>query len=227
MSAWRASLGAAAAGAGLFAWGACHPASQLFGSTRRHVGAGELALTFDDGPNPAATPRLLDVLARYNVLATFFLVGRFVDAHPALAAEIAARGHAIGNHTTTHPSLVWQAPARMAAEIGACQQSIEQAIGRRPVWFRPPFGYRSPLLAPVVRNTGLHGIVMWSKTEYDWRREPPGRLVARMGRAGSGDIVLLHDGNYRMSGADRSWTIDAVNHWLPRWLDAGLKLVSL
>lgn len=226
MTGWRLPLGLAAAGAGLLAWGASHPASQLFGPTCRHVGPGELALTFDDGPNPAATPRLLDLLARYNVQATFFLVGRFVDAYPSLAAEIAARGHTIGNHTTTHPSLVWQPPGRIAGELAACQDAIDRATGRPPVWFRPPFGFRGPQLAPVAAKLGLR-IAMWSRTEYDWRPEPLERLIARMGRAGGGDIILLHDGNYREAGADRARTVDAVAHWLPRWRDAGMRLVTL
>src|SRR5690242_5558762 len=85
---------------GMSAWGACHPRSQLFGRTRCDTGRdGTLALTFDDGPNPAVTPRLLDLLDRYDARATFFLIGRHVRACPALAADVAARGHAIGNHT--------------------------------------------------------------------------------------------------------------------------------
>ncbi|HEY7791111.1 MAG TPA: polysaccharide deacetylase family protein [Vicinamibacterales bacterium] len=227
MTSWRTPLGLAGAGAGLLAWAAYHPASQLFGPTRRRVEPGELALTFDDGPNPAVTPRLLDLLARYNVGASFFLVGRFVDAHPDLAAEIAQRGHTIGNHTTTHPSLVWQPPARIAGEITACQDSIERATGGRPVWFRPPFGYRGPQLNGVVRQLGLSGVAMWSKTEYDWRDEPRERLVRRLGHVAGGDIVLLHDGSYREQGADRHRTVDALEHWLPRWIDGGLRLVTL
>src|SRR5215470_9910066 len=95
-------VGGAASASGIVAWGAVAPSAELFGRTLRHTGSGStLALTFDDGPNPAVTPSLLDLLERYQVRATFFLIGRHVRACPSLAKEIAERGHTIGNHTET------------------------------------------------------------------------------------------------------------------------------
>ena len=89
--------------AGIYAWGACYPSSQVFGRTRRRVhGDRTLALTFDDGPNPATTPALLDLLDRYDARATFFLIGRYVRACPDLAAQIARRGHLLGNLSLIH-----------------------------------------------------------------------------------------------------------------------------
>src|ERR1700730_3987954 len=101
------SGGACAAGE-IFAWAAAAPSAQLFGPTIRHTGdASSIALTFDDGPNPAITPALLDLLDGHNARATFFLIGRHVRASPGLAREIAKRGHTVGNHTDTHPALTF------------------------------------------------------------------------------------------------------------------------
>ncbi|MDE3153575.1 MAG: polysaccharide deacetylase family protein [Acidobacteriota bacterium] len=224
---WGAPIGVVAAGAGLFAWGACHPASQLFGPTTRHVAPGTVALTFDDGPNPAITPGLLDLLDRHGARATFFLIGRFVEAEPGLAAEIAARGHRLGNHTATHPSLIWRTPARIADEIGRCQDAIERATGRRPEWLRPPYGFRGPHLQAVARRMGIRGIAMWSVTGYDWTPQPAGRMARRLSRVGGRDIVLLHDGWHGGLGADRRHTVDALAYWLPRWVDRGLGLAAM
>src|SRR5712692_8572972 len=107
------SSGAAAA-AGIAAWGAVAPWSELFGPTLRHTESSrKIALTFDDGPNPAVTSRLLELFDRYSVRATFFLIGKFARACPDLVREIFVRGHLIGNHTDTHPSLIFQSPARI------------------------------------------------------------------------------------------------------------------
>src|SRR5262245_35426648 len=106
---WSSPAALMSVAAGLCAWGAHHPASELFGRTERRIARERaIALTFDDGPNPAATPQLLDLLDRHEARATFFLIGRHVRACPSLTAEIAARGHTIGNHTETHPNLLWQ-----------------------------------------------------------------------------------------------------------------------
>src|SRR6476661_10100079 len=118
--------------AGVCAWGAYHPSAELFGKAQRRTGrARTIALTFDDGPNPAVTPQLLDLLDRYDARATFFLIGRHVRACPGLAAEIALRGHAIGNHTDTHPNLVWLSRAQVLDELERCAGSILDATGRQ------------------------------------------------------------------------------------------------
>src|SRR5262249_16806922 len=112
-------------GAGICAWSACHPSSQLFGPTQRRTGRERtIALTFDDGPNPAATPQILDLLERYEARGTFFVIGRHVRACAALAAEIVARGHTIGNHTDTHPNLLWLSRRQVLDELERCDASI-------------------------------------------------------------------------------------------------------
>ena len=214
--------------AGIYAWGACYPSSQVFGRTRRKIhGDGTLALTFDDGPNPATTPALLDLLDRYDARATFFLIGRYVRACPDLAGQIARRGHLLGNHTDTHPNLMWLSPARIIDEFARCSLSILRATGQRPTLMRPPYGYRGPQVHAAARRAGLDPPVMWSKTGRDWTGQSVDRLIRRLANVRSGDIVLLHDGFHRALGADRGSTVQALEHWLPRWKAQGFALVPV
>jgi peptidoglycan-N-acetylglucosamine deacetylase len=222
-------LGAGTAlAAGAFSWGAFAPASQVFGRTIRRTGdESALALTFDDGPNPNVTPRLLDLLDRYKAKATFFLIGAWVRAVPEIAREIAARGHAIGNHTYTHPWLTFCGNQRTRTELDHCDDAIEAATGKKPRWMRPPFGFRSPILNRIVRARGGAGVAMWSRWAWDWKRQAPSAVIRRLANVKGGDILLLHDGDHQMLTGDRRHTVDAVGHWLPRWKDAGLRLATL
>jgi peptidoglycan-N-acetylglucosamine deacetylase len=228
------------AAAGVAAWGAIYPGSQLFGPTLRRTKApGSIALTFDDGPNPGVTPALLDLLERHSAHATFFVIGRFARACPELVREIAARGPAIGNHTDSPLSLAWRAPGSIAGELARCQEAVAAATqSRPPVWMRPPYGFRGPQLRGAVRRAGLAGVAMWSLTCYDWKPQPPTRLIARLARlrggknaaagaARGGDIVLLHDGDHRALGGDRAHVVTALEYWLPRWRDQGLEFVTI
>lgn len=257
MGAWSIFLSAAAAaGAGVAAWAAVHPTSEIFGPTVHYTrGASTIALTFDDGPNPACTPQLLSLLERHGAPATFFVVGRHARAHPELVREIFDRGHTIGNHTETHPNLAWMPGWRIAEELRACQDSVFRALRSGPdtvpFCMRPPFGYRGPQLWHAVRSAGLSSVVMWSLGSYDWRHHSAPRLIERLGavskRSGAngganeskgrsmgesregrgGQIVLLHDGNFRQQGAPREHVLAALEHWLPRWRDAGFEFVTM
>jgi len=235
VSFWTAGASLVAASAGLAAWGAFHPASQLFGATLRRLPANprrepSIALTFDDGPNPAMTPRLLEILARHQARATFFLIGEYVRRFPELAKEIASRGHAIGNHTDTHPNLIWLSRRRIKEELQRCQAEIADATGRQPMWIRPPYGFRSPQMHRAVRASGFRAVVMWSASGRDWKRQPASQMIERLRRVRPGDIVLLHDGAPPVPGGrgcDRSHTLAAVEHWLPRWNERDWKCVTL
>ena len=214
--------------AGICAWSACHPHTQVFGRTRRRTRRHRtLALTFDDGPNPAVTPRLLDLLDRYDARATFFVIGRYVRACPALAAEIARRGHSLGNHTDTHPNLLWLSRTQVLNELARCDDAILQATGQRTAIMRPPYGYRAPQVHAAARQAGLDPPIMWSTTARDWTSQPIEQLIRRLQRVQAGDIVLMHDGSHRTLGGDRRQTVQALEHWLPRWKAEGLDLVSL
>lgn len=214
--------------AGICGWGAYHPSSQLFGKTQRRTGrARTIALTFDDGPNPAVTPQLLDLLDRYDARGTFFLIGRHVRACPALTAEIAARGHTIGNHTDTHPNLLWQSRRRILDELERCDASIADVTGQRPRIMRPPYGYRRPEVHAAARDAGLGRPVLWSRSARDWRPQQAARVIRRLRSIRPGDIVLLHDGFHQSLGADRQHTMRALEYWLPRWRAQGLACVCV
>ena len=181
------STGAAAA-AGIAAWGAVAPSSELFGPTVRHTASPrKIALTFDDGPNPAVTPQLLELFDRYSVRATFFLIGKFARACPELVKEISARGHLIGNHTDTHANLFFQSSAGIRDELARCQDAVAAAHAEPPRWMRPPYGYRNPLLHGEIRRAGMRGVVMWSKICWDWKPQPPERLIERLSRVARPD----------------------------------------
>ena len=223
-----AACGGVCAAGGTFAWAAVAPSSELFGATIRKTGNDStIALTFDDGPNPAVTPGLLNLLDRHEVEATFFLIGEWVRAAPSLAAEIASRGHTVGNHTNSHAALTFLSATRIAEELKRCDDAIEAATRQKPQWVRPPFGFRSPLLGGIVRKRGDRGVVMWSRWARDWRPQPVERITRRLRRVRGGDIVLLHDGDHRVADGDRSHTVAALEYWLPRWKDAGFKFAAL
>jgi peptidoglycan/xylan/chitin deacetylase (PgdA/CDA1 family) len=214
--------------AGAAAWGALHPASPLFGPVVRRLPSDQtIALTFDDGPNPAITPQLLDLLDRHDVRATFFLIGQFARACPAIVRDIAGRGHTIGNHTETHPNLLFLSTRQVAAELTDCQRSIAEITGTAPLLMRPPFGARGPQLRLALRNTQLREVVTWTLMGRDWSPRGKRRLIARLARVQGRDIVVFHDGSHTTLNADRIDTVRALEHWLPRWKDQGLRAVSL
>lgn len=221
-----------AALAGVVAWGAAAPSSQLFGRTIVHCrardgqGCEEVALTFDDGPNPRCTPALLDLLDKHEAKATFFLIGRFVRQHSDLAREIAARGHELGNHTYTHPNLFWKGAGMIARELEDCQQVTEEVCGVRPRLFRPPFGFRGPQLFPVVRRMGME-VVMWSVMPGDWKVRPAGNIAGRLKKVRGGDIVLLHDGDHRRSHGDRMHTVQGLALAMPWLAERGWRCVTV
>jgi peptidoglycan/xylan/chitin deacetylase (PgdA/CDA1 family) len=246
MDSWMIEAPAAiAAGiAGLTGYGAAYPRAQLFGPTVfRTEAPNKLAITFDDGPNPAITPRLLDLLAKCNARATFFVVGKFVRECPALTKEIVARGHILGNHTDTHPNLFLCGPRKTEEELQRCADVIRQTAGIKPRWFRPPFGFRSPWLHEIAMRQGMR-TVMWTLIPGDWRVKPSQWLIKRMnpiaeharrklppgtgyGGGLNGDILCLHDGNHRHLNGDRAHTVAALMYWLPRWSDLGLEFVTM
>ena len=235
---------ALAAAAGLAAYGAVYPRAQLFGTTVcRTNSPRKLAITFDDGPNPAITPKLLELLDRYNAKATFFLIGRFVRECPELVRETISRGHAIGNHTETHPNLLWLSRRQIRIELRLCHDAIFNAIGARPKWFRPPYGLRNPWVIPAAKEL-RYRTAMWTLIPGDWRTKPAEWLISRMQpiavRAqhslqngpnapvhGIGDILCLHDGAHRQLNGDRTRTLAALEYCLPRWRDLGLEFVTI
>jgi peptidoglycan/xylan/chitin deacetylase (PgdA/CDA1 family) len=155
----------------------------------------EVALTFDDGPDPEVTPRVLDALDAAGLKATFFLIGERAARHPALAREIVRRGHAAENHSHRHSTAFgWYGIGRARRELEAAQGAIADATGIAPVFFRAPFGIRNPFLDPALARIGLR-YVSWTRRGFDTVARDPGRVVDRLTRGlAAGDILLLHDG---------------------------------
>lgn len=237
-----AAPAALAAATALVAYAGRYPASQLFGSAMTRTNSPrKLAITFDDGPNPSITPKLLDLLDRHQTHATFFVIGKYAQQHPQLLREVSAQGHQIGNHTHTHPNLFWSSPTQTRDELQRCNDAISGALQTRPRFFRPPFGWRNPWLASAARALHLQ-VVTWTLLPGDWHAPTDAWLIHRIrpiadhaARANhrpvlkntSGDILCLHDGGHRVQNADRSHTLAALEHWLPRWRDVGLEFVTM
>jgi peptidoglycan/xylan/chitin deacetylase (PgdA/CDA1 family) len=205
------------------------PTAQWYGRTFTGLAPGtkRLALTYDDGPNDPHTLRLLEVLAKHGVKATFFLIGRFVQQRPDLAREILQAGHTVGNHTFTHPWLTFKSVAEIRQELSACRSALEDAIGQHSNLFRPPFGGRRPAVLHTARELGLEPI-MWNVTGYDWDAPPSAvieRKVARQIRGG--DVILLHDGGYKQMGADRSQTVEATDNLITKYKPEGYEFVTI
>ena len=203
---------AAAVSAGALAWGAFERNSPLFGRVQRRLPTTEpvVGLTFDDGPNPDATPAILDALGAADVRATFFVLGRHADRWPALVDRAMRDGHAVGNHGYHHRKLTWRAPAYVREDISLGAAAIERAGATRPAMFRAPHGQRNPWVTPIARALGQRTIG-W--TLGVWDTALPGERViahrvARGVRAGS--IVLLHDGDGYDPHGDRMQTARAI-----------------
>ena len=205
------------------------PTGQWFGRTFAcgPRGGRQIALTYDDGPNDRHTQDLLDMLARHDVKATFFMIGRFVRERPEIARAAAADGHAIGNHTFTHPLLIFESAEQTRIELTQCRQALEDAIGAHCNLFRPPFGGRRPATLRVARELGLE-TVMWNVTGYDWNAPPASVIEGKVARQfrGAGDIILLHDGGHRALGADRSQTVIATGNLISRYKGEGYSFVT-
>ena len=205
------------------------PAGQWYGRTFTGLPAGskKLALTYDDGPNDPHTLRLLEVLAKHNVHATFFLIGRYVKERPDIAREIAQAGHAIGNHTFNHPNLIFASPRQTRTELQQCQQALYDAVGRHFTLFRPPFGGRRPGTLQLARNLGLEPI-MWNVMGWDWSGRSADYVEQKVHKhTRGGDVILLHDGGHSAFGADRSQTVLATARLIARYRSEGHELLRI
>ena len=190
-------------------------------------GSRMLALTYDDGPNDPHTLRLIDVLARHDVKATFFVLGRFVAQKPEIVRALATAGHAIGNHSWDHPRLIFASNAELRRQVEQTQTAIFDACGVTPTLFRPPYGGRRPGTLATVRKMGLEP-VMWNVTCYDWKPTSSGKIVAHAQRQiRGGDVILMHDGDQRAMGADRSHTVEATDRLVTHCKVSGYEFVTI
>ena len=220
---------AAVAAASAAGYQSMAPTGQWFGRTFDGLGRGskQLALTYDDGPNDPHTLRLLEVLARHHVQATFFLIGRYVEQRPDIVRDLVKAGHVVGNHTFTHPLLIFKSERELRTQLDKCDRALTNAVGEHSNLFRPPFGGRRPAVLRVARQRGLEPI-MWNVTGYDWNApsaEHIERKVTRQVRGG--DVILLHDGGHRDFGADRSYTVTATDRLISRYQPEGYEFVTI
>jgi peptidoglycan-N-acetylglucosamine deacetylase len=222
------------AATGTLTYAALSAQSQLFGPTLiAPAKPNEIALTYDDGPNPAATPQLLEVLARHNVHATFFLIGNFVRQCPALVREIAGAGHLIGNHTTTHPWLPFHSNARIHHELADCNAALEDTLGAPVRYFRAPHGARRPFVLRTASELNLTP-VQWNIITGDWNPIDPATIASRITRGIShnqnrnrASNIVLHDGGHLGLGAPRIPTVEATNQVLQQHKSTATNFVTL
>ena len=212
---------AAAAGAGVLAYAVRVPSATLLApSVHRGVGDRKaIALTFDDGPSES-TPELLAILDAYRAPATFFQCGVNVRRLPAIAKDVAARGHEIGNHTDTHPRLDFKSRKFIARELSAAQESIESATGVRPRYFRAPYGVRWFGLREAQRKLDLMG-VMWTTIALDWKSTADRAVARLMSGASNGAIFCLHDGRRTVEHPNIHVTLETVRQLLPKLMEQG------
>ena len=213
-------------------WAGFHtmwPTSQVYGRTFIGLESGSrlLALTYDDGPNDPYTWRLLEVLERHGVKATFFLIGRFVEQRPEIARAVVAAGHVIGNHTWSHPNLIFANAAEVRRQLQGTQRAILDATGVEPQLFRPPFGGRRPVTLRIAREMGLQPI-MWNVSCYDWKAISADQIFGHAERQiCGGNVILLHDGEYHRIGVDRTRSIAASERILSRYQAEGCEFVTI
>ena len=199
--------------------------------TRLPVGQarlGVVALTFDDGPDPEVTPKVMELLKQSGNRATFFCVGRRAEAHPHIVADLRAAGHGVENHTYSHPNgFAFRGMRGLRVEIERGQAAIERSGGGRPVLFRAPAGIQNPLLATVLARSGL-SLVSWTRRGFDTMTSNGSRVAARLGRnLRGGDILLLHDASSARVGGGKPVVLDALSRVLDHMGRKGLRSEAL
>lgn len=226
---WISTLGVVGGGltVGAYAYASRWPASRIFGSyLTAPPRPGELALTFDDGPNPAWTPRLLEILASHNVQATFFVVGSYAQAEAGLLRQIASHGHLIGSHAWSHVDLSWSRGSTVLGEIERGKSTLEDLLGQPVRYFRPPFGARRPMVAAAARQMGMVP-VLWNAMTTDWSLNSPdavernlARRIDALERRGYAANIVLHDGSHLDPAANREPSVTAAGRLLLRYKDS-------
>ena len=179
-----------------------------------------VALSFDDGPHPSFTPKILALLKKYNVKATFFMIGCNIALYPGVAKAVEVAGHEIGNHTYTHPHMREISLTVLKEEIQKTENVLLQNGMKRPHLFRPPEGFRSEEQVRALEELGYHTVI-WSLDTHDWQGRPTEEIVSVVleGIQG-GDVLLFHDYTSR-----HNTTITALEQLIPRLLEDGYEFV--
>jgi peptidoglycan/xylan/chitin deacetylase (PgdA/CDA1 family) len=207
------------------------PRSSLLGLnwTKLPVAAGNcIALTVDDGPDPDVTPRVLDLLDRYQAQATFFCIGDAARRYPQWIEAIVARGHAVENHSQRHRhTFSLLGPGALRREIEAAQVTLTEISGTRPLFFRAPAGLRNPFLEPVLCKLGLQ-LASWTRRGFDTRMSDADVVTKRLLRGlAARDILLVHDGHAALDLNGEPAVIEVLKNVLDAAGEAKLRLVTL
>lgn len=188
--------------------------------SRVMVSGNYIAITFDDGPHPQNTPRLLDMLRARNIKATFYVIGRSVDLYPQIARRTVAEGHEIGNHTHTHRLLSKLGDADVISDLRRCHDAIGRAAGVQPRTMRPPYGGLLQRQRDLVHSEFGYPVILWSVDPFDWKRPGASVISSRIiSGASPGGIVLAHDLHAQ--------TVDAMPATLDTLLGRGYKFVTV
>ena len=232
-SQWPVWLGWVVANHVILATAGLWPRSRLLGSNLTRLppeaaARGEVALTFDDGPDPLVTPQVLAQLDAAGARATFFCVGDQLRRHPDLARDIVRRGHHIENHTDTHPNLFaamgWR---RMAQQVAGGQAAVEAVTGRAPRFFRAVAGLRNPWLDPILARHGLR-LAAWTRRGYDTRTGDAEAVYQRLTRGlAAGDVLLMHDGHAARTPSGQPVVLAVLPRVLAALQAQGLRCVPL
>jgi peptidoglycan/xylan/chitin deacetylase (PgdA/CDA1 family) len=190
-------------------------------------GAPSVAITFDDGPHPDGTPRMIDALAQFDAKATFFMIGEQVVKRPELARQVIAAGHAIGLHGYRHRPHPLRPAGELADDFERGLAAIEDAAGIQPLLHRPPYGIYSPASLRITREHGLQPL-LWSQWGKDWRKvTTPEHITRRVCAAvKTGDVILLHDADYYSSRCSHRRTAAAVPEIMKMLKSAGFGTVT-
>jgi peptidoglycan-N-acetylglucosamine deacetylase len=203
-------------------------AAAALGLSRTQPDAGGVALTFDDGPHPVGTPRVLEVLGRAGAHATFFMIGEQVRRRPELAVEVLARGHAIALHGYRHRLQPRMSTAQVRADIERGSAALQDATGVSPAWHRPPYGIYSAAGLACVRSSSMRPL-LWSRWGKDWRKFTTPRRIAARAAAGArgGDVILLHDADFYSARGSHERTVTALRLILAELEGRGIGTVLL
>jgi peptidoglycan/xylan/chitin deacetylase (PgdA/CDA1 family) len=230
---WPWALGAVAANHLLLAAAGFFPRSRVLGPNlvrlpQPAIARRQLALTFDDGPDPEATPRVLDLLDGAGVRASFFCIGRRAREHPGLVREIVARGHRVENHGDSHTkAFATYGYGRLRGDILAAQETLADITGQRPRFFRPLGGFRSPLLDPVLARLDLR-LASWTRRGFDSVQGDPEGVYRRLVfNLAAGDILLMHDGDAARTPTGEPVSLLVLPRLLAAMREAALQPVTL
>jgi peptidoglycan/xylan/chitin deacetylase (PgdA/CDA1 family) len=187
-----------------------------------------IAMTFDDGPHPFYTPRILEILDRFQAKATFFVIGRYLQEYGALAEKASQRGHVIGNHSYHHHRMMnFSSSVELRREILECQQETEKWVGYRPRFYRQPAGFRNPNIFCILKELGM-SMVGWQVRAFDSQRRDPAAISRRiLNKATPGGVILLHDGSDSPFNQNRTATLEALPKILEAFQDRGMAFLTL